>query len=64
LKRRKHRARPPRGKVILETSPDNFQAWLALPGAEDKEFARRVRKGTGADATAKRRYARRRLPQF
>lgn len=38
--------------LILETSPGNFQAWLALPGAEDKDFARRVRKGTGADPTA------------
>jgi len=36
----------------LETSPGNFQAWLALRGREDKEFARRVRRGTGADATA------------
>src|ERR1700730_8042201 len=38
--------------LTLETSPGNFQAWLAIPGAEDKDFARRVRKGTGADATA------------
>lgn len=38
--------------LTLETSPGNFQAWLALPGREDKDFARRVRKGTGADATA------------
>lgn len=38
--------------LTLETSPGNFQAWLALPGREDKEFARRVRRGTGADATA------------
>ena len=38
--------------LALETSPGNFQAWLALPGKEDKEFARRVRRGTGADATA------------
>jgi hypothetical protein len=38
--------------LILETSPGNFQAWLALAGREDKEFARRVRRGTGADATA------------
>jgi RepB DNA-primase from phage plasmid len=38
--------------LALETSPGNFQAWLALKGKEDKEFARRVRKGTGADATA------------
>jgi hypothetical protein len=38
--------------LALETSPGNFQAWLALSGREDKEFARRVRKGTGADVTA------------
>jgi hypothetical protein len=38
--------------LTLETSPGNFQAWLALPGREDKAFARRVRRGTGADATA------------
>ena len=38
--------------LILETSPGNFQAWLAMPGREDKDFARRVRRGTGADATA------------
>jgi hypothetical protein len=38
--------------LTLETSPGNYQAWLALPGREDKEFARRVRRGTGADATA------------
>jgi hypothetical protein len=38
--------------LTLETSPGNFQAWLVLPGAEDKDFARRQRKGTGADTTA------------
>src|SRR5215213_6908412 len=38
--------------LALETSPGNFQAWLALKGGKDKEFARRVRRGTGADATA------------
>jgi hypothetical protein len=38
--------------LALETSPGNFQAWVAIKGAEDKDFARRVRKGTGADATA------------
>ena len=26
--------------LALETSPGNFQAWLALPGKEDREFAR------------------------
>jgi hypothetical protein len=38
--------------LILQTSPGNFQAWAAIHGAEDKDFARRLRKGTGADATA------------
>src|SRR3954470_24586410 len=38
--------------LTLETSSGNFQAWLARKGCEDKEFARRVRRGTGADATA------------
>src|SRR5271165_1163353 len=38
--------------LTLETSPGNFQAWLAMPGREDKDFARHVRRGTGADATA------------
>ena len=38
--------------LTLETSPGNFQAWVAMPGGEDKDFARRLRKGTGADATA------------
>ena len=46
---------PPLARAVfltLETSPGNFQAWLALPGTEDKDFARRLRKGTGADTTA------------
>lgn len=38
--------------LTLQTSPGNFQAWIAMDGAEDKDFARRLRKGTGADATA------------
>ena len=38
--------------LILETSPGNFQAWLAIAGAEDKDFTRRVKRGTGADTTA------------
>jgi hypothetical protein len=38
--------------LTLETSPGNFQAWVALPSMPDKDFARRLRKGTGADATA------------
>jgi hypothetical protein len=36
----------------LETSPGNFQAWIALPGEKDKDFERRLRKGVGADDTA------------
>lgn len=38
--------------VALETSPSNYQAWLALPGRLDREFASRVRKGAGADTGA------------
>ena len=38
--------------LTLQTSPGNFQAWIAMDGAEDKDFARRLRKGTEADATA------------
>jgi hypothetical protein len=38
--------------LVLETSPGNFQAWVAMPEGEDKDFARRLRKGTGADPTA------------
>lgn len=42
----------PRIFLILETSPGNHQAWLALPGQHDKEFARRVRRGAGTDKRA------------
>jgi hypothetical protein len=38
--------------LTRETSPGNFQAWVAMPDGEDKDFARRLRKGTGADPTA------------
>jgi DNA primase RepB-like protein len=39
--------------LILETSPGNHQAWVAVSGVDDaKDFARRLRKGTEADATA------------
>jgi RepB DNA-primase from phage plasmid len=38
--------------VTFETSPSNYQAWLALPGRLDKEFASRTRKGAGADIGA------------
>jgi hypothetical protein len=46
LKADKLAALAPAVFLILETSPGNFQAWAALPGNEDKEFARRLRKGT------------------
>jgi hypothetical protein len=47
----------PRILLILETSPGkhaegNYQAWLALEGSHDKEFARRVRRGAGTDKRA------------
>ena len=42
----------PRIFLILETSPGNHQAWAALPGQHDKEFARRVRRGAGTDKRA------------
>jgi hypothetical protein len=38
--------------LALETSPGNHQAWLAILGDPGKDFARRVRKGTGADSGA------------
>ena len=38
--------------LALETSSGNFQAWLALSERHDKAFARRVRKGAGADLSA------------
>lgn len=37
--------------LILATSPGNHQAWLAVEGA-DADLARRLKKGSGADATA------------
>jgi hypothetical protein len=38
--------------AAIETSPANYQAWLALPGRIGKEFASRVRKGADADTGA------------
>jgi hypothetical protein len=42
--------------LTLETSPGNHQTWVAVSGLIDpqeaRDFARRLRKGTGADATA------------
>jgi hypothetical protein len=42
--------------LTLQTSPGNHQAWIAVSGLasseEAKEFARRLRKGAGADPSA------------
>ena len=39
--------------LILEVSPHSYQAWIAVvPSVEDKEFARRLKKGVGADPSA------------
>ena len=42
--------------LTLQTSPDNHQAWIAVSGldnvADAKDYARRLRKGAGADPTA------------
>jgi len=37
--------------MVLETSPGNFQAWVAVKDAP-ADFGRRLRKGTGADPSA------------
>ena len=37
--------------LILRTSPGNYQAWVAVADA-DADFARRLRRGAGADLTA------------
>jgi hypothetical protein len=36
----------------LQTSPGNYQAWIAMPGNPDEDFPRRLRKGAGADPAA------------
>jgi hypothetical protein len=38
--------------LVLETSPGNVQAWIAITATPDKDFMRRLKKGVGADATA------------
>ena len=38
--------------VCLHTSPGNYQAWVAVRGNDDPDFARQLRKGAGADPTA------------
>jgi hypothetical protein len=38
--------------LTLQTSPGNFQAWVACDGPQDEEFIRRLKRGIGADKTA------------
>jgi hypothetical protein len=38
--------------LVIETSPGNFQVWVAAACKPDKELARRLRKGVGADPSA------------
>lgn len=38
--------------LLFETSPGNFQAWLALPGKHDKELARRGKLAAHSDKSA------------
>jgi len=41
----------PYGFLAIETSPGNFQVWLAIQD-RDADFARRLKRGVGADAGA------------
>jgi hypothetical protein len=41
----------PAAFLVLQTSPGNHQAWVAVEGG-DREFASRLKKGTHADLTA------------
>ena len=38
--------------LAFTTSPGNHQAWVAVNDAPDEDFARRLKKGAGADPTA------------
>ena len=38
--------------IIIQTSPGNYQAWLAMPGEHDRAFARRVKRASGAGKIA------------
>jgi hypothetical protein len=41
----------PMSFLVLRTSPGNYQAWIAVADA-DEDFARNLKKGTGADLAA------------
>jgi RepB DNA-primase from phage plasmid len=42
----------PHSFIVFQTSPGNYQAWVAVEKDTPEDFSRRLRKGTGADATA------------
>ncbi|MGH9444132.1 MAG: DNA-primase RepB domain-containing protein [Terriglobia bacterium] len=42
----------PYSVIVFQTSPANYQAWVAVEAGADQDFSRRLRKGAGADATA------------
>jgi hypothetical protein len=42
----------PMALLAFQTSPGNHQAWIAISDAPDEDFARRLKKGVGADPTA------------
>lgn len=42
----------PQSFIVFQTSPGNYQAWVAVERDAPEDFSRRLRKGAGADATA------------
>jgi hypothetical protein len=42
----------PHAFIVIQTSPGNYQAWVAVEKEASEDFSRRLRKGAGADPTA------------
>jgi hypothetical protein len=42
----------PHAFIVFQTSPANYQAWVAVEQGAPEDFSRRLRKGAGADPTA------------
>ncbi|MGH7970301.1 MAG: DNA-primase RepB domain-containing protein [Limisphaerales bacterium] len=42
----------PHSIIVFQTSPANYQAWVAVEAGAPEDFSRRLRKGAGADPTA------------
>jgi hypothetical protein len=42
----------PHSVIVFQTSPANYQAWVAIQPGADEDFSRRLRRGAGADASA------------